>query len=433
MKTPDFRFALRALKYRNYKLFFSGQIVSLIGTWLTMVATNWLVYRLSRESGNSAAYSGMILGVVGFCSQVPQLILAPFAGVWVDRLSRHKVLVGTQFLSMLQSFALAFLALTKIITIPWIIILNVFQGLVNAFDMPARQSLTVDLVENRADLGNAIALSASMMHAARLIGPAIAGFLIFRFGEGSCFLIDGFSYLAVMIALLCMRLKPHQPAKHAVKFTKAFREGWDYSMKSHVIKALLKVIATMTIFTMSLQVLMPIIANDVLGGGERTYGLLLCASGFGALCATLYLAGRKSIVGLGRIIGIASLVLGAALVCFSFTRTLWLSMIFLTLTGGAMVIQIASANTIVQTIVEDSKRGRVMSLFSMSFMGVMPLGSLFCGWASKLIGPVWTMAMCGVACVITGYLFLKQLPVLRQSSRELYIKLGLLPSVDSAR
>lgn len=428
IKTPDFKFALRALKYRNYRLFFSGQIVSLIGTWLTTVATNWLVYRLAKQNGASAAHAALILGAVGFASQIPQLLLAPISGAWVDRLSRHKVLVATQFLSMMQSFALAYLALRGTIQIPAIVFLNFFQGVVNSFDMPARQSLTVDLVEKREDLGNAIALSSSMVHGARLIGPAIAGVLIYRFGEGSCFLIDGFSYLAVLIALLQMRLTPRQEQPHAERLIHLFQEGFRYAFGFLPIRVLLMLIAATSLFTMSLQTLMPVFANDVLHGNERVYGLLLCASGAGALLATFYLAGRRSVVGLGRVIAYCNLTLGIGLVCFALSHALWLSMSLLVITGCAMVLQVASANTIIQTIVDDSKRGRVMSLFGVSFLGMMPIGSLLVGFVAGLVGPAWTMGLSGAGCIVSAYIFSRYLPLFRKHVIPVYVKMGLLPT-----
>ena len=399
----------------------------MIGTWLTMVATSWLVYRLARESGQSPGDAAFILGVVGFASQAPQLLLAPVAGVWVDRLNRHSVLVVTQALSMVQSFLLAALALTHHITIPWIVVLNTFQGFVNAFDIPARQSLTVDLVEKREDLGNAIALSSSMVHAARFIGPALAGFLIYKFGEGSCFLIDGFSFFAVLIALTRMKIKKAEKIKSSAKVLESFKEGLNYAWTFTPIRALLLFIAATSLFTMSLQVLLPVFSESVLGGGERIYGFLLCGSGFGALLGTLYLASRKSVVGLGRISLRANVILGLGLIGFTFAHSFLASIFFCVITGCAMIIQIAAGNTILQTIVDDSMRGRIMSLFAVAFMGTMPLGSLLAGELARRVGTSLTFGISGAACLICSYIFGQSLPRMRKHVTPIYIKLGLLP------
>jgi MFS family permease len=425
----NWKFAIRALKSRNYRLFFGGQAVSLIGTWLTTVATSWLVYRLAREDGADAGKSAFILGVVGFASQAPQLFMAPFAGAWVDRFNRHRVLLYTQGLSMVQSFLLAGLVLSHHASILGVICLNIFQGLVNAFDIPARQALTIDLVEKREDLPNAIALSSSMVHAARLIGPALAGFLIYHFGEGSCFLIDGFSFLAVLLALLKMNLKPYAPPEISKSLLTEVKEGFSYSWNSHPIRYLLLFVASTSLLTTSQQVLLPIISQHILGGGERIYGFLLCFSGFGALLGALYLAGRKTVIGLGGIITWANFVLGIGFLALALSTGFWASALSLTVTGCALIVQVASINSILQTIVEDSKRGRVMGLFALAFMGIMPLGSFLSGSIAQHLGIPWTLAISGLGCVITSLLFLKILPTFRIHVRPIYVKLGLLAAV----
>lgn len=335
---------LRALKYRNYRLFFGGQVVSLIGSWLSVVATSWLVYRLAKVllPGKAA----LILGIVGFASQAPVFLLSPIAGVWIDRWNRHRILLATQTLSMLQSFALAYLALSNVITIPQVVILNILQGIINAWDIPARQAFVVEIVDRREELSNAIALSSSMVPGARLIGPAVAGVLIYYVGEGWCFVIDGFSYLAVIGALLAMQLKPFVSVPSGKKAWHSLREGVLYAYRFKPIRALLLMVATTSLMAMSQTVLMPIFADRILGGNERTLGLLLGSSGFGTFAGTMYLASRRSILGLGRVIVIACTGIGVGLIATSASRTLWLSMPLLMITGGALVVQMASCNTL---------------------------------------------------------------------------------------
>lgn len=425
------RFLLRALKYRNYRLFFLGQIVSLIGTWLTMVATSWLVYRLAKEhAGSSLGSAAFVLGVVGFASQVPQLLLAPIAGVWADRFPKQKLLVTTQFLSMLQSIGLSALALTHEVTIPHVIVLNVFQGIVNAFDMPARQAFVVEMVENRDDLSNAIALSSSMVHAARLIGPAVGGFLIYHYGEASCFVVDSVSYLGVLIALLYMRVKP-VPPKPAAKMSSQVKEGFAYAWGFGPIRALLLLTSITSIFYMSLTTLLPILSDEVLGGQERVYGLLLGASGLGALFGAVWLASRKSVLGLGGVISRANIGLGLSLLVLAVSRSLAVSLFVLVISGLCMVLQMASSNTVLQTIVDSDKRGRVMSFFGMAFLGMAPIGSLVSGALADVVGTAPTIALSGAAVALAGLVFRRKLPQLKQHVRPIYEKLGLYGEVPS--
>ncbi len=418
-------FTWRALRHRNYRLFFMGQIVSLIGTWLSSVATSWLVYRLCRETMPDRA--PMMLGLVGFTSQIPIFLITPWAGVWIDRLDRHKILIATQVVSMLQSFALAYLALWDIITIPQIFLLSAVQGLVNAFDMPTRQSFVVEMVEDRKDLSNAIALNSSMVHTARLVGPSVAGFLIYHVGEGMCFLIDGFSYFAVIVALLLIRVKAHISVAHRPA-QQELREGISYALGSAPIRALLILVATVSLMFTSQSVLMPIIAAKVLGGSERTLGMLLGASGAGALAASLYLASRASVIGLlSKVVVPAVIALGFAFILLSLSRQVELSVIFLFFTGGTMVLLNASCNTVLQTIVEDEKRGRIMSFFSLAFLGMAPFGSLFAGGMASLIGAPATFTVCGVISLISGYAFIRKLPRLKECIRPIYQRKGILP------
>ncbi len=316
-QAEGFRFLLRALRYRNYRLFFGGQSVSLIGTWMTRIATSWLVYRLTG--------SAMLLGLVGFAGQLPTFLLAPFAGVWVDRWNRHRVLVVTQVLAMLQSFALAVLALTGRISVWDILWLNAFQGAINAFDMPARQAFVLEMVTDRGDLSNAIALNSSMVNMARLIGPSIAGLIIAVVGEGYCFLIDGFSYLAVIASLLLMRLAAAAPMRRGKNTLADLKEGWQYVSGFAPVRDVMLLLCVASLMGMPYMVLMPIFAGRILHGGPHTLGFLMGATGVGALTGAVILAARKSVLGLGRVIWLASAAFGAGLIAFSASRWLWLS------------------------------------------------------------------------------------------------------------
>jgi MFS family permease len=415
------RFALRALQYRNYRLFFSGQSISLIGTWMTRIATSWLVYRLTG--------SALLLGMVGFAGQIPTFLLGPFAGAWVDRWNRHRTLVVTQVLSMVQSLALAALALTHVITIRHVILLSIAQGLINAFDMPARQSFVVEMVENREDLGNAIALNSSMVNAARLIGPSIAGVVIAAVGEGYCFLIDGLSYIAVIISLLAMHVVTRELPARKGAILADIKEGWEYATHSVAIRSILLLLALISLVGMPYTVLMPIFAGQVLHGGPHTLGFLMGASGIGALVGALSLAARRTVLGLGKVIAASAAIFGVGLIGFGLSRQLWLSLILMLFTGGAMMQQMAASNTVLQTIVEDDKRGRVMSLYSMSFMGMAPFGSLFAGWLANRVGAPRTVLMSGVLCLVGSAWFLLSLPNIRKAVRPIYAELGILPPI----
>lgn len=420
-RSLSWKFVLRALLYRNYRLFFSGQSVSLIGTWMTRVATSWLVYRLT--------HSAFLLGIVGFAGQIPTFLLGPFAGVWVDRWSRHRTLVVTQILSMAQSFVLAGLALAGVITIADILWLSLAQGIINAFDMPARQAFVVEMVENREDLGNAIALNSSMVNAARLLGPSIAGVIIAAFGEGYCFLIDGFSYLAVIASLLLMHLAGRSRAHSQKAVLHELREGWTYVRRSLPIQSLLLLLALVSLVGMPYTVLMPIFAAQVLHGGAHTLGFLMGASGVGALGGAVFLAARKSVLGLGRMVPQAAALFGAGLIAFGFSRSLWLSLLLMLIVGGAMMVQMASTNTILQTIVEDNKRGRAMSFYSMAFLGMAPFGSLLAGMLASKVGAPRAVMLTGSFCIVGAAGFALRLPEIRKAIRPIYRGLGILPEM----
>jgi MFS family permease len=422
---PRWRFLLRALEYRNYRLFFSGQSLSLIGTWITRIATSWLVYRLTG--------SAWMLGVVGFLGQIPTFLLGPFAGVWVDRWSRHRTLVWTQVLSMLQSFALATLAFSGHIAIWHIAVLSVLQGVINAFDTPARQAFLIEMVEDRAVLPNAIALNSTMVNVARLLGPAIGGLVIAGFGEAWCFTIDGFSYCAVILSLLLMTVAASAPRRRDEEnLWRELAEGFRYVSGSAPIRTILLLLAIVSLVGMPYSVLLPIFAAQVFHGGAHTLGLLMGSTGIGALIAAATMAARRSILGLSRRIGLAALLFGAGVIVFALSRNLALSVAMLLVTGFAMMQHMASGNTILQTISDPDKRGRVMSYYTMAFMGMTPFGSLFGGAIAARFGAPRALVISGFVCVAAAAIYFVFLPSIRRALRPIYIELGILPQMTKA-
>lgn len=411
--------AWRALRHRNFRLFFGGQSISLIGTWMTRIATSWLVYRLTG--------SALLLGTVSFMGQIPTFLLAPFAGVWVDRLNRRQVLLWTQTFSMVQSLALAALTLSGTITIPWILVLAAMQGLINAFDMPGRQAFMVQMVEDRNDLGNAIAINSSMVNMARLVGPSLAGLVIAASSEGWCFLIDGVSYLAVIASLVMMRI--HAPAvrrKANSTFTE-LKEGWTYVSGFVPIRTILLLFAVVSLMGMPFVVLMPIFAAKVLHGGPHTLGFLMGSMGVGALISALSLAARKNVRGLTRIIPLAAAVFGAGLIGFGLSRWFWLSMAMAMIAGMGMMQGMAASNTIIQTVVSEDKRGRVMSYYTMAFVGMAPFGSLIAGSMASVIGAPLAVIINGSVVILGALWFMTQLPAVRRTIRPIYREMGIIP------
>jgi MFS family permease len=408
----------RAFESRNYTLFFSGQTVSLIGTWITRVATSWLIYRLTG--------SLLLLGVVGFCGQIPTLILGPFTGVIVDRADRHRILVVTQVLSMLQSFALAALVFTGTIQVWHILVLQIAQGIINSFDTPARQSFVVEMIEDRAHLPNAIALNSMMVNASRIIGPSVGGLIIAAVGEGWCFFVDGVSYVAVIASLLAMNVVRRTLPARTTSLTAEFREGFNYVSRFLPVRSALTLLALVSMLGMPYSVLMPAIATKLLHGGAHTLGFLMTASGVGALAGALYLASRQSVLGLGRVMVASAALFGAGLVAFSFSRSLILSLAILTTVGAGMMITMASTNTIVQTIVREELRGRVMAFYSMAFLGTAPLGSLMAGAIAERVGPTNTILAGGIGCIAAATWFAMRLPLIREQVRPIYIERGII-------
>ncbi|MEW5803528.1 MAG: MFS transporter [bacterium] len=413
---------LRSLRHKNFRLFFFGQSISLVGTWMQIVAMGWLVFNLTR--------SMFLLGAVEFASQIPAFLFGPLAGVMIDRWNRRRLLIITQTLAMVQAFILAALALTGQIATWHIISLSIFIGLVNGFDIPARQAFFVDMIDKKEDLGNAIALNSSMFNGARLIGPSIAGITIALVGEGICFLLNGITFLAVIAALLAMKInqKPKDASKSSY-IIHELQDGFTYTFGSAPIRSVLQLLALISFMGMPYAVLMPIFAKNVLHGGPDTLGFLIAASGVGALLGAIYLAAQRSVLGLGKMIAISAGIFGVGIVAFSQSRALFLSLFLLLLVGFGIMVQIASSNTLLQTIVEEDKRGRVMSFFTMSFIGMEPLGSLLAGGLASMIGAPNTLMIGGICCIAGSVIFAIKLPALSTMIYPLYVKMGAVPGV----
>ena len=414
----------RALRHRNFRLFFVGQGISVIGTWMTKLATSWLVYQLT--------HSAWLLGVVGFAGQILTFLLGPFAGVWVERLDRRKLLVWTQAAAAVQSLAMALLTLAHSITLWEVIALSSLQGMINAFDAPARQSFLVRMVDDRNDLGNAIAINSSLNNSARLIGPAAAGLVIATLGEGWCFLIDGVSYFAVIASLLMMQLRrtDAQPAK--ARMFEQMREGWDYVRTFRPVRSILLLFSLISLMGWPYGVLLPIFAGHVLHGGPYTLGWLTGASGVGALVSAISLAARKSVVGLPRIIQMSAALFGVGLMLFGLSHTLWLSLLLMGIVGFGMIQCASASNTVIQSLVPEDKRGRVMGYYVMAFVGGAPFGSLLAGGLAHWMGAPAAVITTGAFCVAGSLWFLLDLPKIYTSIRSLDQQEGLL-ALDPAR
>ena len=418
----SFKFIMRALHHKNYQLFFGGQGISLIGTWMQQIAMSWMVYRLTD--------SALLLGIVGFSSQIPIFLLASFAGVYSDRWNRHRILIVTQTLSMIQALTLALLTLTGTIEVWHIIVLSTFLGVINAFDMPTRQSFIVQIIDKAEDLGNAIALNSFMFNGARLVGPSIAGLLIGYLGEGICFLLNGISFIGIIIALLAMKVPKREKVVRTSRLWQDLQEGYSYAFGFAPIRYILLQVGLMSFMGLSYVVLMPIFARDILQGGPHTLGFLMAASGIGALIGSIYLASRRTILGLGRLIAYASGIFGIGIIAFSLSKMLIVSLCMMFMMGFGMIVQMASSNTILQSIVEEDKRGRVMSIYATAFIGMAPLGNLFTGALASWIGAPDTLIISGATCIIGSLIFALKLPQIRKQVRPIYIKMGVISELE---
>lgn len=388
---------LRALKHRHYRAFFIGQSISWIGTWMQTIAVSWMVYRLTG--------SAIALGLVGFISQIPVLFVSPFAGVIVDQSNRHKLLIWTQTLCLLEAVVLTVLTVTGQITLFWVYLLSFLLGIVNAFDMPSRQSFFVTIVENKEDLGNAIALNSSIFNVARLIGPSIAGILIAWGGELLCFVINALSFVPVIWVLLSMKIYAKPKPATSRKILPELKEGFAYLWGNKPIRLVLVMLAFVSLVTGPYMTLMPIFAKSVLGGGPKMLGFLVAAAGLGALIGALYIAAVKSIQGLGKIVAATSTIYGAGLLGFSLSTHFAGSAFFLVIAGFGMMASIAGSNTIIQSLVIEPMRGRMMSLFSMALVGTAPIGSFVYGILADNIGAPYTLAMGAVFCLLASAIF----------------------------
>ncbi|MFA5176533.1 MAG: MFS transporter [Candidatus Omnitrophota bacterium] len=417
----NLKLVLRAFRHRNYRLFFVGQSVSLIGTWMQQIAVAWLAYRLTN--------SPLMLGIVGFAGQIPIFLISPFAGVFADRHNRRNMLVATQALSLAQALILSLLVLSGNIRVWQIIVLSCLLGIINAFDMPIRQAFTVEMIEGREDLGNAIALNSSMVNAARLIGPCLAGILIATVGEGPCFLFNAASYIPAILSLSAMKvsLKPARLQPRHILLE--LKDGLSYAYNFSPIKIILLLLALVSPMAMPYQVLMPVFARDIFRGGAQTLGFLVAMGGVGALAGAIYLAARKTVLGLDRIIPLTAGLFGLSIIAFSFSRVLWVSMLVLLFSGFSMMVQMAASNTLLQTIVDEDKRGRVMSFYTMSFMGMAPFGSLLAGGLASSIGAPNTLLLGGLCCIIGAVIFAAKLPLIREKIHPIYARQGIIPEV----
>jgi MFS family permease len=407
---------VRSLRHRNFQLFFGGQLISLIGTWMDTVAEAWLVYRLTHSS--------LLLGIASFASQIPVFLLAPLGGVVADRLNRHKVVIATQSISMVLASILSLLTLTKRVTVIDVIALATLMGAVNAFDIPARQAFLVDMV-GREDMMNAIALNSSMFNGARVIGPSIAGILVASIGEGWCFFANAVSYIAVIAGLLMMEIDHSHGARHTASPLEHIAEGFRFVRNTAPIRSILLLLGLMSIVGTPYTVLMPIFATNILHGNARTLGVLMGATGIGALSGALLLASRTQVKGLGKFIFVSCAGFGASLIFFSFSRWYAISVALLVPVGFCMMVQMASCNTLIQAMAPDALRGRIMAVYSMMFMGMAPLGALLAGAAADRITAPWTVALGGSVAIVAAIVFARHLPKFRVAARQLILAQGM--------
>lgn len=412
MQQSRLKSSLRAFRHRNYRLFFAGQLTSLTGTWMQTVAQSWLVYRLTG--------SATLLGVVGFASQIPIFLLGPVAGAVADGYPRRRTMIIIQVLMMLLAFPLAALTMTNRVEVWHIIVLAVLLGFVNAFDIPVRQSFIAEMV-GREDLINAIALNSSMMNGARIVGPAIAGILVALVGEGWCFLLNGLSYLAVIVGLVFITAGNTRPRENHGSHREAIMEGFRFARQTRPVFALLLLLGLVSLMGMPYSVLMPIFADDILDGGPKGLGLLMGCAGVGALLGAVVLAGRQGVKGLGNWVMLACGGFGASLILFAWSRNFVVSMLLLVPVGFSMMVQMASSNTLIQSMVPDRLRGRVMALYSMMFVGMAPFGALLSGLLANLIGAPLTVAVGGVVCIAGALVFRTHLPAIRSEGRQLIL------------
>jgi MFS family permease len=414
MSNLSFSSALRALSNRDYRLFFFGQGASLIGTWMQSIAASWLIYRLTG--------SAFMLGLAAFLGQIPVFLISPVAGVLGDRWSRHRILLIVQVMSMIQAFVFAAVTLGGVVQVWHILVLTGILGIINAFEMPVRQAFIIEMIKDRDELPNAIALNSSIFNASRLVGPAVAGLVVAAAGEGVCFLINGLSYIAIIAAFLSMNVTPARIEKTGKNVFSDMKDGFDYAVRSVPIRDILILIALMSLFGMTFPVLLPVFADRVFGGGSHTFGILVSASGAGAFLATIYLAMRRSLQGQGLIMNVAVYTFALSLMAFAYSDIIYLSTLLLVIIGFSMIVVVASCNMVLQAVVDEDKRGRVMSFYIMAFTGAAPAGSLLAGSLSSKAGAPLTVFICGCACLLLASAFSFRLPKVRVLVRQAIAK-----------
>jgi MFS family permease len=414
------RLMVRAFRHRNFRLYFSGQSVSLVGTWVQQIALGWTIYQLTHSS--------LLLGLVSFAGQLPLFIVTPFAGVLVDRWNRHRTLIVTQTLSMFQALALALVVSTHTLQVWNLIALNLLAGIILAIDLPARQSFIVEMVGSGRDLPNAVALNAFIINGGRTLGPAIAGLLLTLVSPAVCFYLNAISYLPVIAALYAMHVKKTAPAVQASALHDLI-EGVRYSMGFPPIRAVLLLVALVSLLGMPYAVLMPVFAGEVLHGGPHTLGLLMTAPGIGALIGTIYLASRKTVLGAGVRVAVGASVFGAGLIAVGLAHSLVIALLALGFVGLGMIVQLATSNIVLQTIVDDDKRGRVMSLYTMAVMGMTPFGSILGGALAHHLGVPATFLLGGIVCLGGALLFATRIRTLRPMVLPIYARKGIIPEI----
>jgi MFS family permease len=414
MSNLSFSSALRALSNRDYRLFFFGQGASLIGTWMQSIAASWLIYRLTG--------SAFMLGLAAFLGQIPVFLISPVAGVLGDRWSRHRILLIVQIMSMIQAFVFAAVTLGGVVQVWHILVLTGLLGIINAFEMPVRQAFIIEMIKDRDELPNAIALNSSIFNASRLVGPAVAGVVVAAAGEGVCFLINGLSYIAIIAAFLSMNVTPARIEKTGKNVFSDMKDGFDYAVRFIPIRDILILIALMSLFGMTFPVLLPVFADRVFGGGSHTFGILVSASGAGAFLATIYLAMRKSLQGQGLIMNIGVYTFALSLMAFAYSDIIYISTLLLVVIGFSMIVVVASCNMVLQAVVDEDKRGRVMSFYIMAFTGAAPVGSLLAGSLSSKAGAPLTVFICGCACLLLAAAFSSRLPKVRVLVRQAIAK-----------
>jgi MFS family permease len=412
---------LRAFRHRNFRLYFGGQSISLIGTWIQQIALGWTIYQLTHSS--------WLLGLVSFAGQLPLFILTPFAGVLVDRWNQHRTLIATQSLSMLQAFVLALVVSTHALNVWNLVALNMFAGVILAIDLPVRQAFMVEMVGSGDDLPNAVALNSFVINGGRMLGPAIAGILLVLVTPAVCFYLNAISYIPVVAALCAMRVPEKQRPLSAFTPLNDLAEGIRYAIGFPPIRTLLFLVGLVSLFGAPYTVLMPIFAAEGLHGGPHTLGLLMTAPGIGALLGTLYLASRKSIYGAGARVAVGATIFGAGLICTGLARSQIVAMLALSFVGLGLIVQLATSNTVLQTIVDDDKRGRVMSLYTMAFMGLAPFGSILGGALAHHTGVALTFMLGGGACILGAMDFARRIPALRPMVLPIYHRKGIIPEI----